>query len=122
MARERDFYDMDIVNEEFRNEIRTLPADVACLNSEWEDAERAGALGDFDVTFANIAVVHFSALGKPWSYSPKQARRLRASAHPAFHRLWDIWWSARDEVFQASSLVMQVQYILHRALEMGTAK
>jgi hypothetical protein len=117
-APEKDFYDMDIVNEEFRNEIRTLPADVVCLNSEWEDAERAGALGEFDVTFANMAVVHFSALGKPWSYSPKQVRRLRASAHSAFHRLWDTWWNARDEAFQGSPLATQVQYMLHKVLEM----
>ncbi len=121
-ANERDFYDMDIVNEELRNEIRTLPADVVCLNSEWEDARRAGALGDLDMTFANMAVVHFSALGKPWSYSPKQAKRLRVFAHPAFHLLWDTWWNARDEAFHGSPLSAQVRYTLHKVLETWTVR
>jgi len=116
-AYERDFYDMDIINEEFRNEIRTLPVDVVCLNSEWEDAGRVGVLGDPDVTFAKMAVVHFSSLGKPWSYSPNQARRLRASAHPVFHWLWDIWWNAREEVFRSSPLEMRARYTLHKVLE-----
>lgn len=98
-ASEKCFYDMDIINSEFGSQIHTLPADVFCLNSEWEDIERPGYFGDFDDTYSRVSVVHFSALGKPWSYSLKQVRRLRPRAHPIFYELWEMWRKTRDEIF-----------------------
>lgn len=97
-AADRGLCDMDIVNAEFGAEIHTLPAGLFCLNSEWEDVERPGFFGDFIDTYSKVAVVHFTALGKPWSYSSNKVRRLRPQAHRAFYDLWESWWKARDEI------------------------
>ncbi|MGD1096881.1 MAG: hypothetical protein ABSB35_33425 [Bryobacteraceae bacterium] len=97
-ASDKGFYDMDIINSEFGSEIHTLPAGVFCLNSEWEEIDRAGFFGDFDETYSRVSVVHFTALGKPWVYSLKQVRRLRPKAHPIFYELWETWRKMRDEI------------------------
>ncbi len=97
-ASARRFYDMDIINSEFRSEIHTLPERVFCLNSEWEDVNRWGFFGDFDDTYSRVSVVHFSAVGKPWSYSLKDVRRVRPKAHPIFYELWETWRKTRDEI------------------------
>ena len=94
-------FDMEIINTEFGSEICTLPAGVFCLNSEWEDAERPGFFGAFDETYCRVSVVHFTALGKPWSYSVDRVRRLRPKAHPIFYELWEAWRRTRDELFLA---------------------
>src|SRR5262249_39100555 len=97
-ASSKAFYDMDIINYEFGREIHTLPAGMFCLNSEWENAHRPGFFGDFAATYSKVSVVHFSALGKPWSYSLQDVRRLRPGAHPIFYELWDTWRKTRDEI------------------------
>lgn len=99
-AADRGLHDMDIVNLELGREIHSLPGETACLNSEWEDAGRPGAFGDPQESYARAAVVHFTALGKPWAHTPEDVRRLRPKAHPIFYRLWETWWEARDEIFR----------------------
>lgn len=94
--------DMDIINLEFGGEIQTLPAGVTCLDSEWEDARRPGFFPDAAGRFSAVALVHFTALGKPWSYSVARGRRLRPHAHEAFHELREEWWTVRDAAFQDS--------------------
>ena len=103
-ASDQKLYDMDIVNLEFGSEIHTLPAEMFCLNSEWEDINRPKFFADLDDTYAKASVVHFSALGKPWSYSTSRVRRLRPHAHPAFYELWENWRRARDEISGAGCL------------------
>ena len=98
-ASDKGHYDMDIVNAEFGSEIHTLPAAVFCLNSEWEDVNRPGFFGDFSDTYSRFSVVHFTALGKPWSYSTKAVRRLRPNAHPIYYELWETWRKTRDDIF-----------------------
>ncbi len=97
-AAENNYFDMDIVNVEFKNEIYMLPAEYSCLNSEWEDLDRPFYFGDPEKSFQRIKVVHFTAIGKPWSYRPGTVRRLRPNAHPVFHLLWDRWWAMRNEI------------------------
>lgn len=97
-ASEKKLYDMDIINLEFSSEIQTLREGMFCLNSEWEDTNRPGVFGDLDATYAGASVVHFSALGKPWSYSLKRVKRMRPRAHPVFYELWETWRRTRDEL------------------------
>jgi len=75
-------YDMDIVNAEFAGEIRTLLQEFAWLDSEWEDRRLASVFSDPDAAGTDVSLVQFTALGKPWSFSPDQVRRLRPDAHP----------------------------------------
>ena len=66
-------YDMDVINAEFGNEIHSLPPNLTLLNSEWEDRSRPHAFGDPSEAFRSLALIHFSALGKPWSYTPQRS-------------------------------------------------
>jgi hypothetical protein len=100
VTRRNRHYDMDIVNAEFAREIHTLPPEVFCLNSEWEDEGRPGYFSDPIDAFSKVSVVHFTALGKPWSFSPEEVRRLRPNAHPVFHELWETWRGTRDDVLR----------------------
>ncbi len=93
-------YDMDVINAEFGGEIHSLPPKLTLLNSEWEDRSRPHAFGDPAEAFRDVSLIHFSALGKPWSFTPQRVRRLRPNAHPEFCRIWELWWQARAEVFQ----------------------
>jgi hypothetical protein len=92
-------FDMDVFNAAFRGAIATLPDGIVRLNSEWEDARRPAAPRE------PVALIHFTALGKPWSRTPERARRLRPHAYPLFHEIWERWWAARDEVLAGAPLV-----------------
>jgi hypothetical protein len=99
-ASQKDYFDMDIISCEFANEIQSLPPTVFCLNSEWEDANRPGFFGDPVEAYSSVSVVHFTALGKPWTYSTAEAKRLRPNAHPLFYDLWDKWRTTRELIFK----------------------
>lgn len=92
-------YDMDILNGVFQGEIGTLPRETFLLNTEWEQQGRACWFGDPQQGFKQVSVVHFTALGKPWSYSTIEAKIRRHQAHPEFFELWDRWHRAHDAVF-----------------------
>jgi hypothetical protein len=109
-AAERRWYDMDLINAEFGSEIFTLPDTVTCLDSEWEDRRRPGHFADPETAFAEVSLVHFTALGKPWSYSPARGRARRPHAHPAFHALRERWWAARDDLFAGTPPLTRVRY------------
>lgn len=99
-AFEKKFYDMDIINLEFKDEIYFLPDEYACLNSEWAKKEKNFHFGDPDTSLKKIKIVHFSELGKPWYYRPKKVKRLRPNAHPIFYDLWEKWWAIRSEILK----------------------
>lgn len=103
--------DMDIVNHELRREITTLPPAITLLNSEWE---RGGRLADPAGTYAKTSLVHFTALGKPWSYTPARVHALRADAHPLFFEMWERWWTAYDDVLRGCSRLVRMQSVLWR--------
>jgi hypothetical protein len=100
VARQKDYFDMEIINAEFGHEIQSLPETVFCLNTEWEEANRPGYFPDPVEAYASVSVVHFTALGKPWTYTTAEARKLRPNAHPAFYDLWDKWRTTRDLVLR----------------------
>lgn len=95
-ARQTGAFDMDIVNREFASEIESLSPAVFCLDSEWEDVDRPSIFGDMTEASSRVSVVHFSAMGKPWSHSVAEAKALRPRAHPFFFELRDRWRATRD--------------------------
>lgn len=99
-------YDMDVINAEFGSEIHSLPPKLTLLNSEWEDRRRPFAFGDPAEAFRNVSLIHITALGKPWSYSPQRVRRLRPKARPEFYRVWELWWEARAEVLRERRIIL----------------
>jgi len=107
-------YDMDVINAEFANDIQSLPLKLTLLNSEWEDRSRPFAFGDPAEAFRNVSVIHLTALGNPWSYTPRRVRRLRPNAHPEFYRIWDLWWQTRAEVLQEGKILLRAADHLSR--------
>lgn len=97
----KGLYDMDIVNLEFAKNITTLPQRMFALNSEWEDTVRGGLFKDPTDAIADISVVHFTALGKPWMYSMEEVYALRPNAHQVFYELWELWLTTREEIRHA---------------------
>lgn len=92
------YFDMTLLNAEFGGEIDSLPSTALVLNSEWEDRERPNYFPDPIAAYSTASVVHFTALGKPWTCSPAEARALRPNAYPAFYDLWERWHAARTAV------------------------
>jgi hypothetical protein len=90
-----DYFDMEIINSEFARDMETLPVTTFCLNSEWEQANRPGFFPGPVEAFESVSVVHFTALGKPWTYTTAEAETLRPNAHPIFYELWEKWRDAR---------------------------
>ena len=103
-AHENRYYDMNIINPAFEGHIHVLPEEYLYLNSEWETASCYNYLGNQDQSLNKVHLVHFTALGKPWNYSPRQVRRLRPNAHPTFYYLWEEWWKLRDDLIQGKDL------------------
>jgi len=102
LAADNRHFDMDIVNAAFAGAIATLPDDVVRLNSDWEDVTRHSP------ERMEPLVIHFTALGKPWSYDVRRVRRLRPSAHPLFYEIWDTWRATRDELFAGRPFLERV--------------
>lgn len=109
-AFEKKYYDMDIINLEFEEEIFYLPDEYACLNSEWEDTEKPFHFGKPEKSYGRMQVVHFTALGKPWWYHPDKVRRLRPNAHPILYELWEKWWLVREQVIEESSPISRLKF------------
>lgn len=110
-------YDMDLVNSIFGETVTMLSGEYATLNSHWDDwnipswyhpvVARGSAIAraDDDSSTADrrameeelsnlreaAAVVHFSAVGKPWAYSPGEVAHVRPHAHRILAELFDSW-------------------------------
>ncbi len=102
--------DMEIVNLEFLNDIYYLPDEYACLNSEWEDRDAPHHFGVPSATHRTVKLMHFTALGKPWSYSPAKVRRLRPNADPVFYDYWERWWRVREQLIAGSPFISRFCY------------
>ena len=48
--------------------------------------------------YETAAVVHFTALGKPWTHSGKTVAAYRNDAHPVFAELFEMWRTTAQEV------------------------
>lgn len=97
-------YDMDIINDLFKGSAALLDGQYTLINSHFEDWNvppwaAAQGLGvdkerleeDLHTLFDSSAVMHFYALGKPWTYDAARARALRPNAHGKFHTSWTEW-------------------------------
>jgi hypothetical protein len=114
-ARRGPRHDMDILNMEFGREIYTLQPETFCLNSEWEDQGRPGRFAGPLDALSTASVVHFTALGKPWSFAPEEVRRLRPNAHPVFYELWERWRRTREEVLTEGTVGPMMRRLSRRA-------
>lgn len=111
-ARAKRFFDMDIINLEFGDDLEWLPDGYLCLNSEYGDCERPTYFGDPAESYGRVKLIHFSDLGKPWFYRPEQVRKLRPNAHPQFYTAWEEWWKLRDEVIATQRLADRMKHRL----------
>jgi alpha-N-acetylglucosamine transferase len=95
-----DMYDMDILNCEFQEEIHSLPNEVFCIDSEWEDRHRPGHFEDSLAALEKLSVVHFTALGKPWMFSMEEHHNLAPTAYPQFFELRRKWLDCQAEILR----------------------
>jgi alpha-N-acetylglucosamine transferase len=107
----RRLADMDIINLEFLNDTYYLPDEYSCLNSEWEDRDAPHHFGVASGSHGRIKLLHFTALGKPWSYRPATVRQLRPNADPEFYEHWESWWRVRDQVIAGAPFVSRLRYL-----------
>ncbi|EQK99777.1 hypothetical protein G6O67_008001 [Ophiocordyceps sinensis] len=114
-----DKYDVDLINDLFRHQDHRLPGSYATINSHWENWDVPGWFrperdtaptpthtsllpqpspgrateNDLEALNRQAKVVHFSAVGKPWTYDTDQVRRERPEAHPVLIQQWETWRS-----------------------------
>ncbi|KAI1612419.1 nucleotide-diphospho-sugar transferase [Exophiala viscosa] len=111
-----DTYDMDLINTEFKGEILLLPPQFLALNSHWEtgmvpkwsDYKQESAVYDAGVIdpltsifHDDVYSLHFTALGKPWSFTVRSVHKLRPKAHPLFAEQFLLWRTAAKHVCPA---------------------
>lgn len=103
-----DTYDMDLINTEFAGEMLLLPDKFLALNSHWETgvvpawSDHTVLVDPLTSIFAeDVYVLHFTALGKPWSFTVKNVRKLRPEAHPLFAEQFFLWRTAAKHVCPA---------------------
>ena len=69
--------------------------DTATIKKEHEKASRSKLLYRI---YEQASVLHFFALGKPWSYTVEQVRREKPDAHPLFAEQFSTWRTTAAEV------------------------
>lgn len=119
-------YDMDIVNSLFGDQALLLPDSYVVLNSHWEDhkvplwftpenGEPAGNVTEGDTSrpasneelnalYDQSHVIHFTAVGKPWSMDLWTVNELKPGAHPVLLIQWEEW-RVRANLLCAKGLV-----------------
>lgn len=63
-----------------------------------KEEERAEMRKDLDALYDQVEVLHFTALGKPWTYSDQEVLRLRPEAHPIFREQFHTWRQTAEGV------------------------
>lgn len=103
-------YDMDIINDMFRDNAQRLPGSYIAINSHWEDrnvpawfdagdkvsfldgqSSRPATDDELEDLYKKAHIVHFFAVGKPWMRTTEEARRSRPRAHPILFEQWAEW-------------------------------
>ncbi|KAH6867684.1 nucleotide-diphospho-sugar transferase, partial [Thelonectria olida] len=104
-------YDMDIVNALFGDLASRLPGSYIVLNSHWEDRNlpswfaprviasnsaspvRSQPASDQNLEdlYIQAYVIHFTAVGKPWTYDIWSVNESRPHAHQLLLRQWERW-------------------------------
>lgn len=114
-------YDMDMINVLFKDS-NHLPGRYATLNSHWEDmntpswfnksdasstlphSSTTASDQDLDELYREAEVIHFSAVGKPWSYTLEEVRSKRLGAHELFFEQWHRWRTIALSVCPAGTI------------------
>jgi alpha-N-acetylglucosamine transferase len=96
-------YDMDILNDVFMRDCMLLPNNYLVLNSHWEDETSETRLkntgySSLDSLASQTHVLHFTALGKPWSLNLSTVAFKRPLAHAFFQRSFQLWSETADKV------------------------
>ncbi|KAH6957649.1 alphaN-acetylglucosamine transferase [Ilyonectria sp. MPI-CAGE-AT-0026] len=98
-------YDMDLINVLFHDPSVRLPGSYVTLNSHWEDKnlpswfESKSTLeslaSDWDLysLYLQAHVIHFTAVGKPWTYDMDTVQRMKPYAHDLLLKQWERWRS-----------------------------
>ncbi|KAJ4153082.1 hypothetical protein LMH87_009587 [Akanthomyces muscarius] len=104
-------YDMDIINDMFRDNAHRLPGSYITINSHWEDRNvpkwfdieagvvpfpdgqlsRPASDDELEDLYRRAYIIHFFAIGKPWMRTTEEARRSRPKSHPILFKQWEEW-------------------------------
>ncbi|KAF4463473.1 alphaN-acetylglucosamine transferase [Fusarium albosuccineum] len=107
-------YEADVVNDIFAGEVVDLADSYVVLNDHWsewslppwftpggsatEDAAPASAIPsqkptnqELDELSLQSHVIHFSAVGKPWTHDLWEVGELEFEAHEVLHLQWEEW-------------------------------
>ena len=112
-----DKYDMDIINEQFKDSAHRLPGSYITVNSHWEDrnvpswfvgnesapssnseSARPASDEELEELYTQSHVIHFFAIGKPWSMTTMGAKNARPNAHPLLFQQWAEWRSTASKL------------------------
>lgn len=123
-----DTYDMDLINDMFGDTVMMLSGEYATVNSHWEDwnlprwyhpvrngiktegnSETAAdsitlhsSRDELDFQLCRLreaaAVIHFFAVGKPWSIRPEDVNRMRPHAHHDLRELFESWHAVANSI------------------------
>lgn len=123
----QDKYDMDVMNDLFGDTATILSGQYLTINSHWEDWNlpnwyhpldsdySAKSMGlamrpavalpanhsltmELNHLYESAAVLHFYALGKPWTVSADRVAEERPGAHPLMAEQFDTWRRTASEV------------------------
>lgn len=104
----KDEYDMDLINRVLTKRLMILPGRYCTLNSHWEALDAPGWFGNTTETvhatdeelvdlYEKVEILHFTAVGKPWSVRLKDVTLLNPNAHPLLKEQFKLWkLTARD--------------------------
>lgn len=93
-------YDIDIINVLFQDRPLRLSGKYTTLNSHWGDwnappwfdsATTSASTEDLEDLYHQAQVIHFTAVGKPWSYQVKEVRQRKPKAHEVLFQQWERW-------------------------------
>jgi hypothetical protein len=115
-------YDMDIVNVLFKPSYH-LHGRYITINSHWEDwnlppwfnpsitelrstqSPASVSEKDLDELYDQAGVIHFCAIGKPWTYSLQQVKEMKPEGHKLLFESWRIWRSLAINVCPVGTIV-----------------
>lgn len=105
----KDEYDMDLVNQVLMKRLMILPGRYCTLNSHWEALDVPGWFGNATETvhatneelvdlYEKAEILHFTAVGKPWSVKVRDITLFSPKAHPLLKEQFKLWKKSAKDV------------------------
>lgn len=102
-------YDMDLVNQVLMKRLMILPGRYCTLNSHWEALDVPGWFGNATGTvnatneelvdlYEKAEILHFTAVGKPWSVKVRDITLFSPKAHPLLKEQFKLWKKSAKDV------------------------